>query len=378
MGFGFVHTADWQIGKPFRLFNDDRLAGRLEDARLGIVDRLADVARKHNVSHILVAGDVYDSQRPSPKLLRQPMERMKRHGDIVWVLLPGNHDPVADAGVWERAVANGLPDNVMALLEPRAVFLNEGVCVLPSPFGNSGRGGDPTLWMNDAEIPDEILRIGLAHGSVRGFGSSVETDDVIDPQRAKVAKLDYLALGDWHGAMKINGRTWYSGTPEPDRFSDNDPGHALVVTIDARDAVPNVARVATAYYVWAEMDVSVQSGKDTRQVDHFLAKLSDDPVRVLLRLNLSGDVAPADLKVIEDWRGKLESQLQYLEVDDRELSIVGDTGGVPEIHESSELQFVFRELQMLARDENDAQSRIAREALRRLLRYATSVGQGSR
>ncbi len=40
-----------------------------------------------------------------------------------------------------------------------------------------------------------------------------------------------MALGDWHGRKQIGPRTWYSGTPEPDAFQDNDPGHALIVAL---------------------------------------------------------------------------------------------------------------------------------------------------
>ena len=42
-------------------------------------------------------------------------------------------------------------------------------------------------------------------------------------ERAERARLDYLALGDWHGTLEIAPRTWYAGTPEPDRFRANEP-----------------------------------------------------------------------------------------------------------------------------------------------------------
>ena len=36
------------------------------------------------------------------------------------------------------------------------------------------------------------------------------------------SKLNYLALGDWHGHTKINENTYYSGTPEYDNFVHSD------------------------------------------------------------------------------------------------------------------------------------------------------------
>ena len=80
--------------------------------------------------------------------------------------------------------------------------------------------------------PAGALRIGLAHGSVQGFGSAGDANVPIDPARVKSAGLSYLALGDWHGTTRISDRAWYSGTPEPDGFRDNDPGNALIVRLD--------------------------------------------------------------------------------------------------------------------------------------------------
>ena len=58
--------------------------------------------------------------------------------------------------------------------------------------------------------------------------------------RAATARLDYLALGDWHGTRRIDARTWYSGTPEPDRFKANEPGNVLQVDIARAGAEPIV------------------------------------------------------------------------------------------------------------------------------------------
>ena len=76
------------------------------------------------------------------------------------------------------------------------------------------------------------LRIGLAHGSIRDFSSRGEAQNQIAPDRAQRSNLDYLALGDWHGTLRVDARTWYSGTPETDRFQRDEPGHALLVTLE--------------------------------------------------------------------------------------------------------------------------------------------------
>ena len=69
------------------------------------------------------------------------------------------------------------------------------------------------------------MRVGLAHGSVQGIlADDIDSANPIAPDRATRARLDYLALGDWHGCKRIDDRTGTAATPEPDRFKANDSG----------------------------------------------------------------------------------------------------------------------------------------------------------
>ena len=111
-----------------------------------------------------------------------------------------------------------------------------GIALLAAPLVSKSTSRDPTAFMDAAASPAGAIRIGLAHGSVQGFGSAGEANVPIDPRASKSAGLSYLALGDWHGTTRISDRVWYSGTPEPDGFRDNDPGQR------ARPS-PSMARV---------------------------------------------------------------------------------------------------------------------------------------
>ena len=87
----FIHTADWQIGKPFKQFGDRESV--LRQARLVAIENIGQLAAKEGAAHVLVAGDVYDTEAPTPRTLLEPVERMRRFSDVQWHLLPGNHDP---------------------------------------------------------------------------------------------------------------------------------------------------------------------------------------------------------------------------------------------------------------------------------------------
>ena len=241
MGLRLLHTSDWQLGKVFR-FVDSATMGLLQDARLQAITRLGNLATTNGARYILVAGDVYDMEALSPRSINRPLERMRSFAGIQWHLLPGNHDPYRPNGLWDQLLRRGLPGNVHVHVTSQPTTLEDEVAVLlPAPLLHRRRLDDPTGYMDQAEIPEGIIRVGLAHGTVRGFGSEgSDVPNYIAPDRPSRAGLSYLALGDWHGQQKITDRCWYSGTPETDGFDVTNGGQALLVDIEAPGAAPAV------------------------------------------------------------------------------------------------------------------------------------------
>ncbi|MCA8927188.1 MAG: metallophosphoesterase [Alphaproteobacteria bacterium] len=369
----FLHTADWQIGRSFASVPGDA-AALLRQARVDAVDRLAEAARNHACPFVLVAGDVFDAEGLAEATLQAPMGRMARARDLVWYLLPGNHDPDRPEGLWDRLARLGLPENVRVLRAAEPVALGDGAVLLPAPLAARDHGDDPTAWMDSAATAEGLVRIGLAHGSIRDFGSgetAVLEREALAPDRAARAGLAYLALGDWHRARSIAANTWYSGTPEPDRFygpGEPDGGEALVVAVAGPTAPPEVQRVRTARYTWASLDETVADADDIAALAARIDSLTDDPARLVLKLALRGSVP---LAVREQAETGLRRRLEGLQVildwdDDRllpeptadDLDAIDRPGGV--------LRLAAERLQALADDAGNPEAAMARRALARL------------
>ncbi len=321
MALRFVHTADWQLGRPFTRFADD-LAGRLRAARLDAIDRIAAVARGHGAGHVLVAGDVWDQETPARATLVQPLDLMARADDLVWWLLPGNHDPARPDGLWDRLAA-AVPANVRLCVTAEPRPLADDVWLLPAPL--TGRGGavDPTAGMDALATPAGARRVGLAHGAVTAFGDGATA--VVAPDRAARAGLDYLALGDWHGRYRVDDRTWYAGTPEPDRFRDNDPGWCLAVTLAGATAPPEVIPHRTAHFRWRERRLERVPGMDAADLDAVAGDAVTPPARTLVRLELVGSVGLAERAALVARLDALAGRLAHLEWrDDALLTVVGE------------------------------------------------------
>src|SRR5271168_769011 len=263
MAVRLIHTSDWQIGKVFR-FVDNSTMGLLQDARLRVIARLGEYAREHDARHVLVAGDVYDMEALSSRSLNQPLERMRSFDTVQWHLLPGNHDPHRPNGLWDQIVRKGIPANVHVHLEATPVLYEaDGLAVLPAPLQHRRFLGDLTSYMDEAAVPNGLVRVGLAHRTVTGFGSDDrDVANFIAPNRPERAALSYLALGDWHGQRRISDRCWYSGTPETDAFDVTGGGQALLVEIGAPNAPPGVTPLVTGQYTWNVLAEQINSRAD--------------------------------------------------------------------------------------------------------------------
>jgi hypothetical protein len=298
-----IHTADWQLGKPFGRFEAD-VRSPLSDARFDVIDAIGKAAASHGAGHVVVAGDIFDTDGPEDRTIVQAISRMTRHA-CRWWLLPGNHDFARNGGLWDR-VRQRAGEKISILSEPQPVEIETGDWLLPAPLAHRHNLDDPTDLFDGMETPGAKLRIGVAHGSIRDFGSQGETKNQIAPDRARMSNLDYLALGDWHGVLRVNARTWYSGTPETDRFQRDDLGHALAVELSPVGE-PMVTPIRTGRFQWLTRNWTVndREGFDA-ECDQLLSTI--DPSATLLQLSLAGITSLTDRIAM---LGRLENDIQH-------------------------------------------------------------------
>ncbi len=304
----FLHTGDWQIGKIFGTVSGD--AGALLRAeRLKTVQRISRLAAEHRVDAVLVAGDTFETDLVSNDTIHGLLHTMEAFKGP-WVFIPGNHDPAVAESVWQRVAGLGCPDNVHLALGPAPVALADGrLFVLPAALHRKHEIEDLTAAWDTTTTPEGAVRVGLAHGTVEGrLPGASEATNPIATDRETRARLDYLALGDWHGTYQISDRTWYAGTPEPDRFKGNDPGNVLLVTIDAPGAKPAVELVRVAKYRWAAVDAELNSAHDLSALEANLAALGEPFDQHIVSLAIAGavdfDIRENLDRLLSRWRGR--------------------------------------------------------------------------
>jgi DNA repair exonuclease SbcCD nuclease subunit len=316
----FLHTADWQIGTQFGQFTAEE-AAHLTEARFETVRRIAALATERNIDAILVAGDVFDQQTVSDTVIRKLFAALAGFAGP-WFMLPGNHDAALAESVWTRAMRlNCVPANVKLLLEPGVVTLDDArLALLHAPLTQRNTYDDTTEFFDRIETPAELFRIGIAHGSVSGIlQEGIDSANPLAPTRAETARLDYLALGDWHGVYEVNPRIWYAGTPEQDRFRANEPGFVLDVTIDAPGEVPVVERVRVGKYRWKDWtpDIAVSSDVDMLRQQLHALDASD-----VLRIRVTGSAALAEAEALHVAIEEARARVRALRASTSELKVL--------------------------------------------------------
>jgi DNA repair exonuclease SbcCD nuclease subunit len=362
-----LHTADWQIGKQFANISGDAGAF-LRERRIDAVKKIGRLADERKVDAVLVAGDVFETNLVQGKTIRQTISAMAETFSGKWIVIPGNHDSAEVSSVWTRIKTVSSSENIVILDQPEPYFLRgANTVVLPAPLQRRHDARDLTVWFDDYVSDDNVIRIGLAHGSIDNrLSHRGEAPNTIADTRSETAKLDYFALGDWHGTMNIAPRTWYSGTPEPDRFRENDSGNVLLVEIDGPGKEPRVETIRTGHYRWLQYDLSVFQNEDFSRVKQMLVETGHPLDQILLRLSMEGAVSLETRSAIQHELDSLSAELRFLETDDSKLLAEPTMEDLDDIERTGFVRKAVDELVSIAKNSEHPESENARFALQLL------------
>ncbi len=380
----FLHTADWQVGRQYGQFEQED-AAVLAEARIDVVARIAGLAAQRKVDAVLVAGDVFDTQAVSDRTIRRLFGALQAYSGP-WVMIAGNHDAMLAESVWTRArQLDCIPGNVHVADHCGIIELPEaGIAVLAAPLTQRHTYDDVTQPFDTLESAPGLIRVGLAHGSVEGhLPGDIDSTNPIAADRAERAKLDYLALGDWHGCLSINPRTWYAGTPEQDRFRGNAPGYVLDVSVSAPGAPPDVRQEKIGRYQWALWNERLALQTDAETLASRLDEVQADAV---LRLVIEGEATLTDWDALQAAIARAGARARALLCDSTALSLEPRAADLAALQAGGYVAEVAARLQAMQHGEDEAggaqaggmppvagradltQADVAREALRQLLR----------
>jgi DNA repair exonuclease SbcCD nuclease subunit len=329
----FIHTADWQIGKPFAGIHDPHKRSLVQQARIEVLRRIGVAAKDAGAEFVVVAGDLFDSPSADKATVSAACSAIGGIELPVYVI-PGNHDHGGPGSVWEQEFflreQSELAPN-LNVLPDFAPFQCDSAILLPCPLLRRTAATDPTDWLRKLEIyeglPTDKPRVVLAHGSTQAFSGEWEDEEeggsstnLIDLSRLPDAELDYIALGDWHGTKQVGPKAWFAGTPELDRFpkgGDHDPGNILLVDVQ-RGATPQIEKMATSNLGWIDLAFDLADDTSLDTLDERIASLLGQRANEdLLRLSLTGSLGIEASTRLEQMLESIEARILRLKLTDQ-------------------------------------------------------------
>lgn len=387
----FLHTADWQLGKPFSRVADPVKRAALQQARFDAVRALGTIAERTGARFVLVAGDLFDSPSPDRSTVSAACQAIGSIGVPVYVI-PGNHDHAGPGSVWEQAYyrqeQQALAPNLTVLTSAEPLELPDAV-VLPCPLLRRQSQDDPTAWLrllDPQSLPAGKPRIVLAHGSVQDFaGESGDDEDlrsaspnVLDLERIPSGLADYVALGDWHGQCQVSHRGWYAGAIEQDRHArsaDYVSGRVLRVTAE-RGRPARVEPHETGRLGWHTHEQRLDGDTDIAtlrtELDALLGgRVSQD----VLRLTLSGTVGLAGREQLDQLIETYSARLLRLDVEE-DLALEPGEAEIEALTSQGQDPVIGAVAQRLAaaRAAGGREAAVATQALRELFLIVRTAG----
>lgn len=277
-----------------RYFLDADARATYAQARVDALRAIGRVASVEAAAFVVVAGDVFETNRVGPRTVRRALEAMADIPVPVF-LLPGNHDPLDAASVYRSSTfERGKPPNVTVLDRPDAVEVRPGVQLIGAPWLSKRPLGDLVTAACETLMPaSEVTRILVGHGAV---------DELIDFENPAVIRLanvesavgdgrvHYVALGDRHSTTEVGstGRVWYAGTPEPTAYDETGAGNVLVVDVDETACTVTRRPIGTWRFVDQRFELDDEAALDA------LASWLDSQAtkdRTIVRLSMVGTVS---------------------------------------------------------------------------------------
>ncbi|MBD3382418.1 MAG: hypothetical protein GF404_09495 [candidate division Zixibacteria bacterium] len=366
-----LHTADIHLGIKLSGLgkSGDKVRAALKDS----ISKLVEIALEQKVDAVVIAGDLFDSNRISKPLFDFAMREISRLEDVPVVLIPGTHDCLEEQSVYVTMEEAECPKNLFIFDHPdknKLEFPERGLTFYCNVNTSRTSSESPLADLKPDETPG--THIAIAHGSVQIPGKSSPKDWPIKLDEIENSGFDYVALGHWHSYFRLptlKVPAVYSGTPEPMSFKHQDAGWASLVEFEP-DKV-EIEKVKLGKLEWNTIELPCTSFKYTLELEREISKhISENR---LLKVLLNG-VFPSDGYIDFDrLHEHMADRFLYLEVVNRTETVPSDMLKL-NLPETTILgQYIHLVSEKIAHEEDEYESELLNDSMK--LGYALLSGK---
>lgn len=300
-----LHTSDWHLGHS--LYGIDTI-----DDQIKILNEIARVCRDENPDLFLLAGDIFDTARPSmavQKIFADTILRLRHDNpEMDIVIIAGNHDSASMHEIFARPWSD-LNVNVLGEANPnhlemakRCVIVDNKCAVIAIPYFAERFMPDnyTSNVLSDVidTLPPELPIVMMLHTTVDKCDyTGHDSDDTAYVGGIKGIPLDqlgsgydYLALGHIHRPQNVSDRARYCGSPMMLSFDEAYIHSVSIIELSKRGETPHIKsidlpqprRLVTLpdndkYAGWDEIDTLISEITSTD--DYYRINLAHDQPR---------------------------------------------------------------------------------------------------
>ena len=261
--------------------------------------RMAAFAAQQDVTAVLMAGDLFDTQRATAQTVGFVLDTIRNAPNVDFLYLRGNHDVSAFAG-WD------LPENFKTFGDGWT-YHRYGEVVI------AGMEQEPAY--DALNLPEDTVNIVTLHGQI----STQPGEELIALPLLKRKNIDYLALGHIHSYQtgKLDDRgTWcYCGCLEGRGFDELGAKGFVLVNVENKSVSHEFVPFARRTLEEVSVDIT-----DLVTVSQILAAAEEAcegiPAENLVKLTLTGTYTLETQKDLQFLKKMLEGRFWFLKIKD--------------------------------------------------------------
>jgi DNA repair exonuclease SbcCD nuclease subunit len=269
--------------------------------------RLVDYAKENGVEGVLLAGDLFDTNRVSRHTAELLLDAIQNAPQITFFYLRGNHDEEAQA-----VEAGNLPPNVVTFSHQWQSWRLGSVVI----SGMEPQGDGWNDMYDDLSLSPEDCNVVMLHGQI----SASPGEELIALPALAGKHIDYLALGHLHsyqtGSLDARGSYCYSGCLEGRGFDEcGEKGFVLLETRDTGGIKSTFVPFASRTLHRVEVEVSDCSTTPACLREIF-RQVKEIPEEDLVKVVLTGSADPEAQWSLRYLEQSLEKRFFYAKVED--------------------------------------------------------------
>ena len=313
-----IHCADLHIDSKMNTHLSPEQAKQRKNELLQTFERMLDYAETNDVSAVIIAGDLFDSNHISARARNAVRSLIEEHKGIEFYYLRGNHDVDSAFDKQEE-----MPDNLHLFSDvwTKYVLGDTDKRIVLSGVELTKENSDriySTLVLDSGDF-----NIVTLHGQESEKKAKDKTE-VIGVRELRGRSIDYLALGHVHMYKKeqldSRGTYCYPGCLEGRGFDECGEHGFVLLDIDEKSGEYSCDFIPIAYRTIYECEVDISGLDNTREIEN---KIKDSLEEYnyadtsLVKMVLVGEVDVECEKDTEFLKNRFKDDYYYFKLVDK-------------------------------------------------------------